>query len=147
MGDDCPIPKIFLSVSPGTTDMNQKRGIGVNPQICPTPKFKPPFLEIWGSEFPEIFSIPRRLQTLRACAGHIGGPVRVRRRPGIHHGIRMGQNLPKMGTSLSYGPIRPIWQNVTYRVIFCTLKTISGFIILLPVFWSDLAANRKYSLS
>jgi len=34
-------------------------------------------------------------------------------------------------------------QNVAYLAIFCTLKTTSGFIFLLPVVWCDLATNRK----
>jgi len=34
-------------------------------------------------------------------------------------------------------------QNEAYQAIFCTLKTTSGFIFLLPVVWSDLSTNRK----
>jgi len=39
------------------------------------------------------------------------------------------------------GPI--MRQNEVYWAIFCTLKTTSGFIFLLPVVWFDLATNRK----
>jgi len=39
------------------------------------------------------------------------------------------------------GPIMK--QNEAYRAIFCTLKTTSGLIFLLPVVWSDLATNTK----
>jgi len=39
------------------------------------------------------------------------------------------------------GPIMK--QNEAYRAIFCTLKTTSGFIFLLPVMLSDLATNIK----
>ena len=34
-------------------------------------------------------------------------------------------------------------QNEAYLAIFCTLKTTSGFIFLLPVVRSDLATNGK----
>jgi len=55
--------------------------------------------------------------------------------------ILAGHNLAKTGTSPLNGPIMK--QNEAYWVIFCTLKTTSGFIFLLPVVWSDLATNRK----
>ena len=42
-----------------------------------------------------------------------------------------GHNLAKTGTSPLNGPI--MRQNKAYRAIFCTLKTTSSFIFLLPV--------------
>jgi len=53
----------------------------------------------------------------------------------------MGHNLAKTGISSLNGPI--MRQNAAYRAIFCTLKTTSGFMFLLPVVSSDLATNRK----
>jgi len=43
----------------------------------------------------------------------------------------MDHNLAKIGTSPLNGPI--MRQNKAYGAIFCTLKTTSGFIFLLPV--------------
>jgi len=56
-----------------------------------------------------------------------------------------GHNQAKTGTSPWNGTI--VRQNEAYWAIFCTLKTTSGFIFLLPVVWSDLATNRKWSLN
>jgi len=55
-----------------------------------------------------------------------------------------GHNLAKTGTFPLNGPI--MRQNEACRAIFCTSKTTSGFIFLLPVVWSNLATNRKWSL-
>jgi len=53
-------------------------------------------------------------------------------------------NLAKTGTSPLNGPI--MRQNEAYQAIFCTSKTTSGFMFVLPVVWYDLATNRKWSL-
>jgi len=58
--------------------------------------------------------------------------------------ILMGHNLAKTGTSSTNGPI--MRQNKAYQAFCCTSETTSGFIFLLPVVWSDLATNRKWSL-
>jgi len=57
--------------------------------------------------------------------------ARVRQRLGARHGGQTDHNLAKTGTSPLNGPIMK--QNEAYRAIFCTLKTTSGFIFLLPV--------------
>jgi len=62
-----------------------------------------------------------------------------------HKANPTGHNLAKTGTSPLNGPI--MRQQEAYQATFCTLRTTSGFIFLLPVVWSDLATNKKWSLS
>ena len=57
---------------------------------------------------------------------------------GACHGSQTGHNLAKMGTSPLNGSI--LRQNEAYRAIFCTLKTTSSFIFLLPVVWFSFSA-------
>jgi len=67
--------------------------------------------------------------------------------------IKLTLTLTLTGHSLAkqvgYLPLNALIMrhNEAYWATFCTLKTTCGFIFLLPVAWSDLATNRKWSLS